>query len=145
MPSYPQYIRNEIQKLDIYKRIADIESEEELMDMQEELLDRYGDLPHAVNNLLNIALIKSICNSVYIQGLTHKGNEVKLVMYPKAKIDVARIPDLIKSYPNILKFYAQPSPNFTYQLPKSLKGKISTIDIFESIKNLLEDFKTLIM
>lgn len=141
----PEYIRNEIQKLDIYKRIAGIESEEELMDMQEELLDRYGDLPHAVNNLLNIALIKSICNSVYIQGLTHKGNEVKLVMYPKAKIDVARIPDLIKSYPNILKFYAQPSPNFTYQIPKSSKGKISTIDIFESIKNLLEDFKNLVM
>ncbi len=141
----PEYIRNEIQKLDIYKRIAGIESEEELMDMQEELLDRYGDLPHAVNNLLNIALIKSICNSVYIQGLIHKGNEVKLVMYPKAKIDVARIPDLIKSYPNILKFYAQPSPNFTYQIPKSSKGKISTIDIFESIKNLLEDFKNLVM
>ena len=37
------------------------------MDMQEELLDRYGDLPHAVNNLLNIALIKSKCNKVYIQ------------------------------------------------------------------------------
>ena len=53
------------------------------MDMQEELLDRYGDLPHAVNNLLNIALIKSKCNKVYIQGLVHKDYDVKLIMYQR--------------------------------------------------------------
>jgi transcription-repair coupling factor (superfamily II helicase) len=138
------YIKNEVQKLDIYKRIADIESEEELIDMQEELLDRYGDIPHAVNNLLNIALIKSICNSVYIQGLIHKEYEVKLLMYPKAKIDIARIPDLINRYPNVLRFYAQPSPNFTYQLSKPSRGKVDTIAVFESLKSLLEDFKSLL-
>lgn len=138
------YIKNEVQKLDIYKRIATIETEEELMDMQEELLDRYGDLPHAVNNLINIALIKSICHSVYIQGLVQKNYEVKLMMYPKAKLDVSKIPELLKKYKNSLKFIAQPNPHFTYQLPKSSKGMSDTISIFESIKNLLDDFKSLL-
>ncbi len=138
------YIKNEVQKLDIYKRIADIESEEELMDMQEELLDRYGDLPHAVNNLLNIALIKSKCNKVYIQGLVHKDYDVKLIMYPKAKLNVGRIPDLVKKFPNSLKFYAQSNPYFTYKLPKPPRGKADTIAIFESLMKLLEEFKTLL-
>lgn len=39
------YIKNEYQKLDIYKRIATIETEEEMDDMTEELIDRFGDLP----------------------------------------------------------------------------------------------------
>ncbi|NLO08926.1 MAG: transcription-repair coupling factor, partial [Clostridiales bacterium] len=138
------YIRNEVQKLDIYKRIAGIESEEELMDMQEELLDRYGDLPHSVNNLLNISLIKSLCNSVYIQSLIHKDFDVKLIMYPKAKIDVGRIPELIKLYPYSLKFYAQSNPYFTYQLPKPTRGKADTIAILENLKKLLMDFKSLL-
>ncbi len=41
------YIKNEYQKLDIYKRISAIETEEEYMDMQDELMDRFGDIPPA--------------------------------------------------------------------------------------------------
>ena len=46
------YIKNEYQKLDIYKRIATIETEEEMDDMTEELIDRFGDLPKKVQQLL---------------------------------------------------------------------------------------------
>ena len=138
------YIKNEVQKLDIYKRIAGIENEDELMDMQEELVDRYGDLPHAVNNLLNIALIKSMCHRVYISAMFHKGYEVRFMMHEKAKINATAIPDLVKKYPNRLKFYIQPNPHFIYQLPKSSKGKVDTISIFEDLKKLLEDFITLL-
>ncbi|NLJ97185.1 MAG: transcription-repair coupling factor, partial [Clostridiales bacterium] len=138
------YIKNEIQKLDIYKRIAGIENEDELMDMQEELVDRYGDLPHAVNNLLNIALIKSMCHKVYINALTQKDYEVKLLMYPKAKINAAAIPALLNQYPKSLKFYAQPAPEFIYQLPRFPRGKADTISIFEDLKKLLEEFNKLL-
>ena len=44
------YIPNEYQKLDIYKRIAAIESEEEMEDMMEELIDRFGDIPKKVGS-----------------------------------------------------------------------------------------------
>lgn len=138
------YIKNEIQKLDIYKRIAEIENEEELMDMQEELLDRFGDLPNAVNNLLNIALIKSICHSVYITSLVQKGNEVTLTMYPKAKLAVEKFPELIAKYQNSLKLVPQANPYFVYRLPSSPKGKPSNITIFDNLKKLLEDFKLLL-
>ena len=49
------YIQNEYQKLDIYKRIAAIENEEEMDDMTEELIDRFGDIPKKVQQLLHIA------------------------------------------------------------------------------------------
>lgn len=137
------YVKNEVQKLDIYKRIADIESEEELMDMQEELMDRFGDMPSAVNNLLNIALIKSICHSVYIVGLVHKELEVKLMMYPKAKLAVEKIPELMTKHQNSLKLIPQTNPYFVYRLPNNPKGKTDTIAIFENLRILLEDFKLL--
>ena len=53
------YIPNEYQKLDIYKRIAAIESEEELEDMTEELIDRFGDSPKKVGTLLEVAALES--------------------------------------------------------------------------------------
>ena len=137
------YIKNEVQKLDIYKRIADIENEEEMMDMQEELMDRFGDMPSAVNNLLNIALIKAICHGLFIVGLVHKDNELKLMMYPKAKLSVEKIPELIAKYKNSLKLIPQANPYFVYQLPANPKGKADTLTTFDHLRKLLEDFKIL--
>ncbi|MDE7428701.1 MAG: DEAD/DEAH box helicase, partial [Lachnospiraceae bacterium] len=54
----PAYIVNEVQKLDIYKRIAGIENRGERDDMREELLDRFGEIPAPVDNLLRIAMIR---------------------------------------------------------------------------------------
>ena len=53
------YIRSEFQKLDMYKRIAGIENAEEYADMQEEMIDRFGELPNAAENLLRVALHKA--------------------------------------------------------------------------------------
>lgn len=53
-----EYIVNETQKLDIYKRIAGIETLKERDEMKDELLDRFGNIPKAVDNLLRIALIR---------------------------------------------------------------------------------------
>ncbi len=138
------YIKNEIQKLDIYKRIAGIENEEEMMDMQEELVDRFGDMPASVNNLLNIALLKAVCHSLYIMGLIHKDNEVKLMMYPRAKLAVEKIPELLTRYNNNLKLIPQANPYFIYRLPQSPKGKSDSLFVFEKLMNLLKDFKMLI-
>lgn len=137
------YIKNEVQKLDIYKRIADIENEEEMMDMQEELVDRFGDMPAAVNNLLNIALIKSLCHDAFITALSHKNYEVKLTMYPKAKLAAHKIPELITKYKGSLKFLPQTNPCFEYKLPPNSKGKADTLTIFEYLKGLLMDIKEL--
>ena len=140
------YIKNEMQKLDMYKRVADIENEEEFMDMQEELVDRFGDIPSSVNNLLNIAFMKAIAHQVYITNLIQKGDEVKLTMYAKAKVKVEKIPELMEKYGSALKMTPGASPVFTYKLPASSRNKLGKIDphiLFEYVKNLLTDFKIL--
>ena len=68
------YIPNEVQKLDIYKRIADIQTDEETEEMLEELIDRFGDPPKPVENLLYIAKIKSLAHdSLYDRDFTKSG------------------------------------------------------------------------
>ena len=135
------YIKNEVQKIDIYKRIAEIENEEELMDMQEELLDRYGDLPIAADNLLNIALIKSTANKMYIKEVVHKNDKVKLYMHPQAKIDLNKIQDLVEKFHGDLEFVSRGKVHFSYKLPKKKKGQKHNREIFDSIMRLLEEFK----
>lgn len=139
------YIKNEFQKLDVYKRIADINTEEEFLDMQEELVDRFGDMPASVNNLLNIAHIKSIAHSVYVTSLIYKGDEIKFVMYPKAKLAVERIPELVKKNEPFFKLIPEANPYFLYSIRKAPgKGKMDALSVFELIKKLLDDLKLLL-
>lgn len=139
------YIRSEAVKLEMYKRVADIANEEEFLDMQEEFIDRFGELPASTNNLLNIALIKALAHQVYIQGVVQKNDEVKLIMYNKAPVNVAKIPDLIAKYNKTLKFVPETNPYFVYQLKMNKKGnKVDLYSLMQNIKNLLNDIKMLL-
>lgn len=93
-----EYISNEEQKLDIYKRIALIQSGEDYSEMQDELIDRFGDPPSAVLNLLNAARIKSMAYRLYIREVLIGLHQIELLMYEKAKVDTEKIPDIIRSY-----------------------------------------------
>ena len=78
------YIANEFQKLDIYKRIAGIENQEEYEDMLEELLDRFGEPPKAVMNLLAIATLKAAAHRAYLREIKQRGAQVKLTLHEEA-------------------------------------------------------------
>ena len=137
------YIPNEYQKLDIYKRIASIENEEEMDDMMEELIDRFGDVPRKVQQLLSIALLKALAHSVYVIAVEQKGDTFKFVMYEKAKVNAQRIPLLIDKYKGSLKFTVDANPYFTYQ-KKGRNKKDQDEDVIDLVKNVLIDIKTLL-
>ena len=109
-----RYIKNEYQKLDIYKRISAIETEEEYMDMQDELMDRFGDIPRSVENLLKIASIRSLAHQAYVTEVVINRQEVRLTMYQKAKLQVDKIPDMVRSYKGDLKLVPGDVPSFHY-------------------------------
>lgn len=139
------YIKSEAVKLDMYKRVAEIENEEEFLDMEEELIDRFGELPKSVENLLNIALIKALAHKAFIINVIQRDNSVKLVMYNKAHVDVTKIPLLIEKYKPVLKFKAEANPYFTYFLDGKRKDfKKDTYAFFTNLKNLLNDIKVLL-
>ncbi len=81
------YIPNEFQKLNLYKRIAGISDKEEYEDMQEELMDRFGEPPHTVMNLLLIAYLKALGHSVYVTEVKQWGKEVKVIMFHQVKLN----------------------------------------------------------
>ena len=98
------YIKNEFQKLDVYKRIAEVETSEEASDMREELQDRFGEVPKSVENLLTIVLMKNRAHRLYVTTLEENEEEIRAGLYPKAAVDPMKIPGLIRAAKGKLLF-----------------------------------------
>ena len=138
------YIWNESQKLDIYKRIAGIESWEECEDMQDELLDRFGDLPRPVQNLLAVADLKVKAHHVYVKELVERPDEIRLVLYEKARLNPAAFPAFIESFGGRMKFVTGEKPALYYRRKKNSRGEETDAmkllgEILENMQALLEE------
>ena len=132
------YVKNEVLKLELYKRIASLSNEEEYDDMMDELIDRYGNIPTAVMNLLQVALLKSEAHRAYITQLEQKGEQVILTMYPKARIDVDKIDPLLKARRNELKFKPGENPVFIADI-----SRIAKKDLLIYLKNIISEINHL--
>ncbi len=137
------YIPNEFQKLDIYKRIADIETMDEVDEMLEELIDRFGDPPKSVENLLYIAKIKSLAHRVYFTEVSQKAETIKFTLYEKAEIDVTKIPEFVAGFGQKVRFTADAkAPYFTYFLKQNTREK--NIGAKEILEEFLEAAQVLL-
>ena len=143
------YIKSEYQKLDVYKRIAGIESEEELSDMCDELGDRYGSLPASAANLLNIALVKSMAHKIgitEIQGGTDEtpgASQWRTVMkiYPNADIQGDKIENFVAGYGGAVRFISSPEPKFVWRVTK--KKFSNAQEYLAGLKALVKDMQQL--
>ena len=128
------YIANEFQKLDIYKRIAGIETEEEKDEMLEELIDRFGEPPKSVLSLLRVARLKALAHAVYITEIKQTGSLIKLTMFERARINPEKIPMLVAQYKSSLKFNMAENPYFTFDLKNgSVAKKRDVLDVVEEL------------
>ena len=138
------YIPNEYQKLDIYKRIAAIENEEEKEDMMEELIDRFGDIPKKVEKLLDVASLKAMAHNVYVTAVEQKGEIYTFTMYEKAKIQTQKIPEFLEKFKGELIIKADAvNPCFIYEKKKRNK-KEKAPDALSVVKKVLIEMKALI-
>ena len=124
----PGYIPNESQKLDIYKRIAGIENGEEAEDMLEELLDRFGEPPKSVQNLLAVAELKALAHKAYITEIKQTGDTIRMTLYEKARLQAEGIPALLKQYGNDLSFKLENNPYFLLKYRQPRQGKTTVLD-----------------
>ncbi len=134
----PRYIEDEVQKIDIYKKISLIGNQEDYNDIQEEIEDRYGDLPQTVQNLLDVALIKGMAHDLDMTSVVVKHDEVVFNFKQDARLDPANIPELVGRYKGELRFKSGEKTYFT--LMNTSKHKNSIPDY---IKNVLQDMKKL--
>ena len=137
------YIPNEYQKLDVYKRIAAIENEEEMEDMLEELIDRFGDIPRKVQQLLHIAGLKARAHRAYVTAVEQKGSQYVFTMYERAKVNPLKIPDMLSSYRGDLAFRAEEPPSFVYE-KKGGSRKAKDEDALEVVKKVLNSLEGLL-
>ena len=129
------YIRDEAQKLDIYKRIADVSTEEEKSDILDELLDRFGDPPKAVRNLAEVSLLRSECHRAYITEIREREGFIVAKLYSKAKINADGIPKVIEQLAPYISFQAdKKEPSFVIDIQRDSKiKKIPTIEIMRNL------------
>ena len=93
----------------------DLLSEEEYLDMQDELIDRFGEIPRSVENLLKIADLKALAHQAGVVEVDVKKQDITIQMYQKADLDVSGIPALMEKYKGTLTFRTGDVPSFYYR------------------------------
>ena len=131
------YISNEFQKLDIYKRIAGIETQQDYDDMLEELLDRFGEPGKAVLNLLAIAKLKAIAHQGYVTEIKQTGKTVRFTLYEKARLNTEGFPALMQKYRRGLQFKNEQEPKFILTPVGDLLTALT--DFLNELEKLVEE------
>lgn len=131
------YISNEFQKLDIYKRIAGIETQQDYDDMLEELLDRFGEPGKAVLNLLAIAKLKAIAHQGYVTEIKQTGKTVRFTLYEKARLNTEGFPALMQKYRRGLQFKNEQEPKLILEPQGNLI--LALTEFAEELKSMAEN------
>ncbi len=131
------YIENEEQKIEIYKKIAATSSKEDIFDITEEIIDRFGTPPKQVNNLLKISYIKSLCKKLNIKSITQIGNTVNIELNLNSDLNSSLIGFLIDNFKDNIKFDVSKEPIIKYRLdsPEQIKVLEDLENIFEKLYN----------
>lgn len=128
IPEY--YIESLTLRLDMYRRIADIRSVEDSVDVKEELCDRFGEIPKSVKGLIDIALVRNTANSLGVYEIRQNDNRIMLFVRDANLPFVANT--LIK-YNGRVMFTPQPKPFITVVCQKDEAS-------LELLKNIFSDF-----
>jgi len=91
------YIPSENLRLRTYKRISSIRTEEERADVAKELGDRFGPVPQSVGNLLEYAVLKSLCERLRISAVERQGNRLAVRFHPETPLDPATLVSVVRS------------------------------------------------
>lgn len=127
------YIDQEPRRLEMYKRIASIDSQDTLYDVQEELEDRFGTIPEEVQRLLELSLLKSNANVAQIEQIILREQEARLCFHPKATINIGQLLSIITEQTG----WAFVPKVKTIQL-KYHKSGASAFAIFEQVNAMVE-------
>ncbi|MBR5047935.1 MAG: transcription-repair coupling factor, partial [Eubacterium sp.] len=130
------YVKNESQKLSLYKRIAYIENQEDYDDMVEELTDRYGDLPAPLYRLLDVALLRARAKKARITLIEQKGNEIRLVIKPRGNMDYKELEAFLNLYPGRMRIAPDKEPAFLFQSKYTSKKDLLK-ELGEIVENIM--------
>jgi transcription-repair coupling factor (superfamily II helicase) len=104
------YIYDSMQKIEIYKKVANIRSLDEAADLYDELVDRFGDPPQAVTNLIAVARLKAFGAEYRIESISQKGDDVVIKVHPdeNARLDGQKLFQIASQWEGRVKLLSGP-------------------------------------
>ena len=126
-----EFIEDSNQKIEIYQAIALCKNEDEIKDIVDSILDRYGDLPKEIENLIEIARIRNGARAKNIIKIAQKDDKV-IFYFDEKTFDFGVVDELIKKYGMRIKFSPARNPYVTYKLK-------NVSDIIKEVKAFLKD------
>jgi transcription-repair coupling factor (superfamily II helicase) len=134
------YIEDEVQKIEIYKKIASISSYEDMTDIIEELVDRFSDIPYSVTNLMDIAYIRSLGKKLEIEEIKETGDELILKFDSVESINEKLFKSVIDKYSKQIVFRYGEKPVIACKLNVIKRGNI--IEFLEEFLKFMIDNNT---
>ena len=119
------YVEYEQQRIDLYKKIASVECEEDYYEIQSEFLDRFGDIPLCVSNLIEISYVKSLCRIAEVKEISQKENTIVFSFTEHASPEA--VIELIKEYERDMKFIGGVKSSIVYRCDKNIITNIKII------------------
>ncbi len=131
-----EYIPQSSDKIMMYRQIASIENEEEYSKIVEELLDRFGDPPESVENLLDIALIKRWASDLGFSRIKETKEAIELRYEKFEQFSVEQLKAISEGYSGPLTFDFQKEPRFKIAVsPHKLKDTKRLLQLMTQLKN----------
>ena len=126
------YISDSNQKIEIYQDIALCKTEEDIQDITDEIIDRFGEMPKQIENLLEISRIKQMAKKLYINKISSKRDGI-VFTFENDKLNGEKAIELIKIYGNDIKFSPGIKPMITFNVKKKAEK-----DLLLEIENFLK-------
>lgn len=126
------YIEDENQRLEFYKKISLIENDEDYSDLIEEAIDRYGDIPESVNNLIDISHIKFLANDRGIELVSGSEDAIKFKFFDNVEIELSNFNEMISNYGSRISFNFTGEKEFIYS-PK----KYPLLEVKDLLENII--------
>lgn len=127
-----EYIPDSSQKIEIYQNIALCKNEDDIQNVVDEIIDRFGNMPSELENLLDIARIKYLAKGLYITRIASRKTAV-VFTFEQSKFELD-IPKLVAKYRNKLKFSPGVKPMVTLEIGSNNERQILN-DVTEFLKN----------
>lgn len=132
------YIENHNQRIDIYKRIAAIETTDDKFEIEDELIDRYGDIPKPVENIISVAALKIPAREAGICEIAQHGKIIQFKFHENY-VSAELVMGLDKKYPKRIKLLATENPTINITLKGEVKSITAAVeDMLYTIKDLQE-------
>jgi transcription-repair coupling factor (superfamily II helicase) len=138
-----QYIGNSQIKIEIYKKIASVDSREAYHAIYEEIEDRFGTLPISVGNLLSIAFIKALCEEMGIEEVSEEdgaGSAFVLRFAPDAPISPLFISKVLEFDSKNVRFFAGNPANLRYKITNRLRKREEQLIMLEKFIEKIYSF-----